>query len=49
MKHPVILKITEYICDVLLVEKKKEDIENSAKCVNILAYVCILCVYIIYV
>lgn len=49
MKYSAILKITEYICDIWLVGEKKEDIGNSAKCVNILAYVCILYVYIIYV
>lgn len=42
------LKITECICDTLLVGEKKEDIEKSAKFANI-AYVCILYVYITYV
>ena len=49
MEYSAILKITECICDTLLVGEKKEHIENSAKFVNILAYVYILYVYITYV
>lgn len=48
MEYSAILKITECICDILLVGEKKEHIENSAKFVNILAYVYILYVYITY-
>ena len=48
MEYSATLKITECICDILLVGEKKEDMEKSAKFANI-AYVCILYVYITYV